>query len=226
MIYIIPTKRGIGVELWGTHGDLNLFYEVISDFWNDEGLLGKEGFDNRDELISGFSYELRKAKDGRRLKRGKNHIFPYEEIEYLGMRISWVQFLFFISAIKYNMQFYETNKLHISTILQIDFWLEKAMNSYDELGATDLIPLIDRGLYGANEYIYQYMRSINLEYFLLGGGKRPFRKLSKILRRGVYLTPEYGAYRKQLEEDAKRLNCKASELEIDDNDIDYDSIKW
>jgi len=29
MIYIIPTKRGMGVELWGNYDDLNSLYEVI-----------------------------------------------------------------------------------------------------------------------------------------------------------------------------------------------------
>lgn len=59
MIYIIPTKGGLGVEIWGTSEDLHNFYEVISKFWNDENKLGKKGFKNRDNLISGFSYEIR-----------------------------------------------------------------------------------------------------------------------------------------------------------------------
>ncbi|MEM6525951.1 MAG: hypothetical protein AAF693_19285 [Bacteroidota bacterium] len=226
MIYIIPTKKGMGVEIWGTYGDLNNFYEVIGKFWNDENYLNKSGFENRDKLISGFSYEIRKAKDSQRLRTNENHLYPHEEVVYLGTQISWVHFLFSLTAIKYNMRFYETNKLDISTILQIEFWLEKAMNSYDELGGNELIPFIDDALYGANEYIYQCMRTTNLEYFLLAGGKKAFRKLPEILKRGIFYTDEYKEYHKRLEADAERLNCKPSELEIDDDHIDYEGIKW
>jgi len=56
MIYIIPTKRGLGVQIWGTFDDLTTFYNVIGNFWNQEDFLNKKGFDNRDKLISGFSY--------------------------------------------------------------------------------------------------------------------------------------------------------------------------
>ena len=44
------------------------------------------------------------------------------------------------------------------------------MNDYDEVGAKNLIGFIDDGLYGGNDYIYQCMRSVNIDYFLLGGG--------------------------------------------------------
>ena len=226
MIYLIPTKRGVGVEIWGTHGDFNILYEVIGTFWNDENHSGSPGFESRNQSISAFSYEIRKAKEGQRLKRETNHLYPYEQVEYFGTQISWVHFLFSMAAIKYNMQFYETTKLDASTILQIEFWLEKAMNSFDEVGARALIPFINDGIHGANEYIYQYMRSINLEFFLLGGGKRAFRQLPQILRKGIFYSEQYNAFKAELEADAERLNCKVADLEIDDDDFDYDGIKW
>ena len=55
----------------------------------------------------------------------------------------------------------------------------------------NLIGFIEDGLYGANNYIYQYMRSINLDYYLLGGGKSAFRKLPNLLRKGIFFTNEY-----------------------------------
>jgi hypothetical protein len=70
------------------------------------------------------------------------------------------------------------------------------------------------------------MRSINLDYYLLGGGKEAFRKLPSLLRKGVSHSNEYKAYQKFLEREAKRLNCKATDLEINDGEIDYEKIKW
>ena len=105
MIYLVPTKKGLGVEIWGTYDDLNSLYEVISKFWNDEHNLNKKGFDNRDKLISGFSYEIRKAKDNSRIERKSSH-FSLEASKYLGTQISWVHFLFSLTALKYNMSSY------------------------------------------------------------------------------------------------------------------------
>lgn len=225
MIYIIPTKRGLGVEIWGTYDDLNNFYEVIGKFWNDEDKTNKKGFDNRDTLISGFSYEIRKAKDGSRLKRNRGH-FSFEEHDHFGAQISWVHFLFSLTALKFNMRYAETNKFDISQMLLIEFWLEKAMNSYDEVGARALIGFIEDGLYGGNNHIYQCMRSINFDFFLLGGGKKAFRKLPNLLKRGVFYTEEYKDYEKFLEAEAKNLNCKISDLELSDDDFDYENLKW
>ena len=223
MIYIVPTKKGFGVEIWGTYDDLSNFYEVLGKFWNDENRLVK-GAENRDKLISGFSYEIRKAKEGSRLKRNSSH-FSLEKQKYFGTQISWVHFLFSLTAIKYNMRFYEANKFDISMILQIEFWLEKAMNSYDEIGAKNLIGFIDDGLYGANSYIYHFMRSINQDVFMLGGGKRAFRKISDLLKRGIYFTNEYKEYEAFLKKEAERLNCEINEMEINDDDINYE-IEW
>ncbi len=225
MLYIIPTKKGMGVELWGTYEDLDLLYDTIGKFWNDENYLNKKGFESRDKLISGFSYEIRKTKDNQRLSRATSH-FSIEKQTYYGAQISWVHILFSMAAIKYNMRFYETNKLDIATIIQVEFWLERAMNSYDEVGAKELIGYIDDGLYGANDYIYQYMRSINLDYFLLDGGKRAFRQLPKLLKRGIFYTSEYKEYASYLEKEATRLNCEITDLEINDDHIDYENMKW
>lgn len=89
MIYIEPTKRGIGVKIWGTFGDLNTLYEVIGKFWDNEHSFDKEGFDSRDKVISIFSYDIRKAQEGLRLKKKAGDSF-FEEGPYFGTQISWV----------------------------------------------------------------------------------------------------------------------------------------
>lgn len=225
MIYIVPTKRGLGVELWGTYEDLANFYEVIGKFWNDEAKSTKKDFENRDNLISSFSYEIRKAKDGSRLKRTTSH-FSFEQQEYFGTQLSWVHILFSLTAIKFNMSSCETTKFDISQILVIEYWLEKSMNDFDEVGAKNLVGFIEGGLFGGNKFIYQCMRSINVDFFLLGGGKKSFRQLPNLLKRGIYFTDEYKQYETFLQEEAKRLNCDVSELEINDANIDYENNKW
>lgn len=227
VIYTIPTKRGIGVEIWGTYDDLSNLYEVIGKFWDyqSQDLPEFNGAENRDMLMSSFSYEIRKAKEQSRMKRTSNH-FSFEQQEYFGTRISWVQMLFSLAALKYNMRLRETNKFDIAMILQIEFWLEKSMLSFDGDKAQRLVGFIEDGIYGANDCIYQCMRSVNLEFLRLGGGKKAFRLLPQLLQRAVYSTEEYKDYRDFLNADAKRLGCEPSELELNDDDFEYHKIKW
>lgn len=220
MLYMIPTKKGMGVELWGTHNDLDALYSFIGKFWDSENHLYHEGVESRDKLISVLSYDVRIAKSNRALFRTKSH-FSSEKQDYCGVQISWVQLLFCLAAIKYNMKFYPTNKLDVSIILQLEYWLEKAMINYDAIGAKKLIGFIEGGIYGANEYIYHYWRIVNFDFFILGGGKRAFRQLPKLLKRGVYYTPQYLEYASYLEKEAEQFDCEVLDLEIDDDHVDY-----
>lgn len=70
------------------------------------------------------------------------------------------------------------------------------------------------------------MRSINLDYFLLEGGKRAFRKLPELLKRGIFYSEEYQDYQAFLRKESKRLNCEISDMEINDDRIDYENLKW
>lgn len=226
MIYTLATKRGIGVEIWGTYEDLNNFYKIISKFWNKEKYYyNKEEFINRDNLISSFSYEIRKAKEGFRLIRKNSH-FSLTEKEYYGVQITWVHFIFSLAAIKFNMQFYETNKFDISQFLHVEFCLEESLNSFDPFVAAQIIPFINSSILTANKYIYQYMLYINYDYLRLKGGKSAFKKLPELLKIGIIFTEKYKEYENFLKSEANRLNVNIYDLELDGDDIDFDNLKW
>jgi len=225
MFYILPTKRGIGVEIWGTRNDLATLYDVFGRFWGEENNHIDKGYDSRDRIISGFAYELRKGYEGRRLVNKTNH-FLTEDIEYFGTQLSWVHVLFSINALRYNSRFIETTKFGISIFLQFEYWLEKAMNKYDEIGAKFLVPFITDGIYSGNEHLYLYMRRIDIDYLLMNGGKIAFRQLPKLLNRAVFNTKEYKSYLCQLEKDATKFGCKISELELNDDAVDYEKLRW
>ncbi|MDR6919550.1 DUF6904 family protein [Chryseobacterium sp. 2987] len=225
MLYIIPTKHGLGAEIWGTFEDLNNLYDLILKFWGDEDIADDEGYETREKTLSGLSYEIRKAKDGMRLKRDGNH-FIYSGSEYYGTTVSWVQFLFSLTALKFNMRYSETCKFDISQILLIEYWLERAMHTYDEIGAVKLKGFLNDALFGGSRYLYLCMRSVNFDFLTLGGGKRAFRKLPDLLRRGIYATEEYWAYEKFLIEEANKYSCQVSGLEFNDDDFDYGTIRW
>lgn len=225
MFYILPTKKGIGVEIWGTRNDLETLYDIFGRFWGEENYYLDRGFETRDKIISGFAYELRKGYEGSRLVRKNNH-FSTEDIEYFGTQLSWVHVLFSINALRYNSRFFETTKFEISIFLQFEYWLEKAMSEYDEIGAKLLLQFITDGIHVGNEHLYLYMRSIDIDYLLMNGGKTSFRQLPKLLNRAVIYTEDYKLYLRQLEKDAKKFKCKISELEFNDDEVNYEKIKW
>ncbi len=225
MFYIIPTKRGLGVELWGSYDDIRTIHSIIGKFWNQEAFLAKKGFDNRDKLISGFSYVIRKAYEGSQLTRVHGH-YSYEQIPQFGCQISWIHFLFSLSALRTNMHYIESDKYDLGIFLQLEHELEIAMRKFDEQGARQLQHFISDGIYMANPYLYQFMRSINADYFELRGGKTAFRKLSKMLKRAMYGTDKYNEYNAFLTVEAQRLNCDINDLELTDDHIDYENIKW
>lgn len=152
MFYLIPTKRGLGVELWGTYNDLRNIYNVISNFWDQERLTGKD-MDDGDSIIGSFLYEIRKGHDGRRLKRERDH-FMHTELPYFGLKVSWVHILFSMHAVRHNMRIVESNKFDLAIMLQLEYWLERAMDSFDEIGARDLKPYIGSGIYQSIPNLY------------------------------------------------------------------------
>jgi len=225
MFYFIPTKRGLGVELWGSYDDLRTIYEVIWKFWAKDNFAEKEGFKNRDKLISGFVHEIRKAYEGSRLTRAHSHFMP-DPVDHFGCQFSWVHVIFSINAIRFNMRFFESTKLDLGLMLQIEYWLEDAMQNFDPEGSKSIITYLSGGIEQSNPYLYQFMRSINADYFELRGGKKAFRNLAELLRRAVYGTEEYKTYNIYLKSEAEKLKCEIGDLELSDDHIDYDKLTW
>lgn len=224
MIYAVPTKKGIGVELWGTRADLEYLYDVISKFWGDDIPAGIRGSEDKDNLISSFSYELRKASYGSRLMRDTSHYY-FEETPYYGFKVSWVHILFTVATIKYNTKMVQTNKADIAMILLIEYWVEKAMKDYDPIGAIALLPYFDDAIYAGNEYLYLYMRHINLRFFEMKGGKISFRKLGDLMRTAVYSSDEYKELLNFLRSEAKNHKCQIQDMELNDDNEIYE-IEW
>jgi hypothetical protein len=124
------------------------------------------------------------------------------------------------------MRYLETNKLELSLFMQFEFWLEKSAIEYDKKGGIKLEPFFSAGDFGGNERIYQLLNGINVDFLILNGGKKAFRKLPELLRRGIPFTHEYREYEIFLKQEAKRQNCEVHELSVNDNHIDYENLKW
>lgn len=134
------------------------------------------------------------SSEGARLKRPTGH-FSMEDLQYLGTQISWVHFLSTLAGLKYAMNYQGMSEMDVALILQLEYWLEKAM------------------------------RFTNTDFITLGGGKRAFRKLPELLKKGVVGNDEYHDYKDVLMKEAKRLNCTIDNLEIMDDHVNYE-MPW
>jgi len=224
MFYTVPTKGGLGIELWGTYDDLNTLYSVIGKFSNNEELKPVPGSKNRDKIISGLSYEIRNALQGNRLIR-ESALFCGEAVPQFGCEISWPHMLFSLAVLRYNAHFVAPGKFDLGIFLMLEHWLQKSMEEFDQQGAVLLSPFLEGAIHTANPCLYQYMRSVNMEYFLLGGGTESFRKLPKLLKRTQHPGSAYDNYMEFLTNEAARLKCDASKLEFEEENSLYE-IEW
>src|SRR5690606_21747216 len=112
-------------------------------FWDPERLTGKD-MDDGGTIIGSLLYVIRKGYDGRRLKRERDHI-THSELPYFRLKVSWMHILFSMHAVRHNMLIVESNKFDLAIMLQLEYWLERAMDSFDKIGARDLKPHIDSG---------------------------------------------------------------------------------
>ncbi len=225
MIYTIPTKKGLGIELWGTYSDLECLHDVVGNFWGNEDFETIKGFASREMVIRIFSYEIRKAFQECREISKQNH-YTLEPAKYLGTKISWPHMLFSLSAIRFNMRFYQSNKRDLSILMYLDYCLEKSMIKFDPVGADKLKRFMSGGIDADNEYLYQFYRNIEVQYFRFSGGKRAFRRLPDLLEQAISCTRGYDSCLAMLKQEAKRLNCGIESLEINSSDIDYENMKW
>ena len=224
MLYTVATKKGLGIEVWGTKEDLESLYDIISKFWDNESLSNLSGYEDKNNLIINFSYKIRKAFSGARLEKKQRHC-PLEQTSYLGFLISWPNIMFVLSALKYNMSMTETTKLDVGVMFQLEYWVEKSMNEYDPKGAISMQPFLNGAIYQGYDQLYWLMRHINRQFFELGGGKLSFRKLEDLMKISVAFSPAYEEFVNFLHIQAKESQCRIEDLEFDEDETVYE-IEW
>lgn len=224
MLYATYTKGGMGAQIWGTYDDLRTFYEIIGKFWNITEFQRVGAFENRNELIGTFSYEVRKCMNGQRLSR-RGSWFSQGDSQLYGFEISWVHLFFSLAALKENWNFIPPNKLDLSFFYSLEYWLECALDGYDSTTAHKVKPYLQGSIYGNNPYLYQFMCQLNLNFFSLGGGKQAFRKLPELLRASSYATAEFNQLSAYVQQEAKRLDLTPEKFKIPEDEEVY-AIQW
>ncbi len=99
MICAEPTKQLGGVVIWGDAWELDALYELVHRVASDTGPLAPITA----QFLSGFAYDIRKAKEGERLKRQAKR---WDDVKSIyGVEIVWVYLLLQLGILRAGAAF-------------------------------------------------------------------------------------------------------------------------
>ena len=222
MLQAYPTKNGTGVSIFGDYGDLKSLYETVHDIASalDENNKSQKG---QHLLLMNFAYEIRKGYSGQRLTDEVS--FPGENytLHYYGFQLVWTDILIFISALRHNAGYIQTERLHQAGMYLLEYVVERALHEYDQTGAAEIKNFIARGIAVSTEYAFIIYQAIHLEYVADRAGKTRFRKIPKLLTNYFNTwAPEFKGLIASFEQSAREQKCEVTDLEFQD----FPEIKW
>lgn len=217
-----PTKNGTGISIYGDYGDLKALYETahgIAKAIDGESIESKAQTD----LLMNFAYEIRKAYSGQRLNI--KHIFEGDdkELSYYGFHCVWTDLLIFISVLRHNSGYIQTDKLQQANLYLLEYLIEKALFEYDAEGADSIKNFIGQKINITHKYAFILYQVLHLTFITEKGGKKRFRNIPHLINNHFSeYQEEYKALIQTLEESAKEQNCHITDLEF----ADFPEINW
>lgn len=221
MLQAYPTKKGTGIEIYGTRDDLVVLYETVHKIANtlDEyNKFQKAQF----QLLMNFAYEIRKGYEGSRLV---NDIPSEDEtkIRFYGFQLVWTDVLIFISTLRHNAGYLKTDRLDQANMYILEYITEKALFAYDAEGANNIRNFIGQRIDITNKLSFVIYQALQIKYVTSPAGKKRFRNIPNLLiTHFSEWLPEYKSLVHSLEISAKEHNCDITDLEFDD----FPEIKW
>ena len=222
MLQSYPTKNGTGLSIFGHSGDLNILHDTIHHFANtldDDKNPQKSQF----QLLMNFAYEVRKASSGQRLT--DKFIYSGDNIEHTsyGFQLVWTDVLIFISTLRRNAGYCQSDKIHQANLYILEFIVEKALFDYDPEGANQIKDFIARGINTNNDFAFILYQALHIKFVSDKPGKTRFRKIPKLIRGHFSEWEEdYKVLIASFQQSAKDQKCEVSDLEFSD----FPEIVW
>ncbi|MUP39729.1 DUF6904 family protein [Labilibaculum euxinus] len=222
MLQGYPTKNGTGISIFGDYGDLNSLYSTVHEIANslDEY---NERLKAQHQLLMNFAYEIRKAYSGQRLTDKLIFNGDDKEMHYYGFQCVWTDILIFISALRHNAGYVQTDKLQQANMYMLEYVVERALFEYDSEGANFIQHFIGQRINVTNKYAFIIYQALHIKFVSDRQGKKRFRNIPKLI--GDYFSEwrqEYKDLIASFEISAKEQNCKITDLEFND----FPEIKW
>lgn len=221
MLKGFTTKNGTGITIYGDYVDLKTIHNVIAKI---SERVAKEEDNPLFIALMDFSYEVRKAYSGQRLKE-KITFDEFEAIEYYGFQYLWTDLIIFIKVLRHEASFAILNELDQSTLYLIEHTAKTSLSQYDLEGAAKLNNLFDYGINILDNLLIQILEYVNILYLSQKPSKTRFRNLAQLI------TSHFSGHTKEGKEIRDLLNYKAKEINLEPNKIKFDekefpSIIW
>lgn len=222
MLQGYPTKNGTGISIFGDYGDLNGLYSTIHEIANslDENNVRLKA---QNQLLMNLAYEIRKAYSGQRLKDTLIFSGDDKEMQYYGFQCVWTDILIFISVLRHNAGYVQTDKFQQANLYMLESVVEKALFDFDPVGANSIQYFIGQRINITNQYAFIIYQSLHLKFVSASSGKKRFRNIPQLI--GDHFSEyrqEYKDLIRSLEISAKEQNCEITDLEFKD----FPDIKW
>lgn len=222
MLQAFPTKNGTGVSIYGDFGDLNCLYDTVHAI---AGRLDEENEwqKGQNQLLMNFAYEIRKGFSGNRLTEAFRYPGEDHTLHYYGFQAVWTDMFLFIAALRHNAGFVQTDKVHQASLYMLEHVIERALEAYDPVGASELKKYIGRGIPIYSEYVFLIYQALHIDFVSMRGGKPRFRKIPRMLSN--YFSewaPEYKTLLAHLQKSADANKCRIIDLTLSD----FPDIRW
>lgn len=221
MLQAHPTKKGTGIEIYGTHDDLVTLYHTVHKIATT-----LDEYNNfhkaQSQLLMNFAYEIRKGYDGCRLVSDTT---SDDEIvtRLYGFQLVWTDILIFISTLRHNAGYLKTNRLDQANMYILEDVTEKALFAYDAEGANEIKNFIGQRIDITNKLSFIIYQALQIKYVTSPSGKKRFRNIPNLLITHFSgWLPEYKEFVHSLELSAKDNKCEITDLEFKD----FPDIKW
>lgn len=222
MLQGYPTKGGTGISIFGDYGDLNSLYSMVHEIANslDESNIRLKA---QSQLLMNFAYEIRKAYSGQRLTDILTFSGDDKEMHYYGFHCVWTDMLIFISTLRHNAGYVQTDKLFQANLYMLEYVVEKAMFDYDPQGANIIQHFIGQRINITNQYAFIIYQALHITFVSAKPGKKRFRNIPLLI--GDHFSEYRQDYKdliQSFEISAKEQNCEITDLEFND----FPEIKW
>jgi hypothetical protein len=222
MLLAYPTKRGTGLSIFGDYGDLTNLYRTVHEVASslDENNIRCKG---QNQLLMNFAYEIRKAYSGERLMDEVKFVGDNHELHYYGFQLIWTDVLIFISVLRHNAGFIQTNKLDQANMYQLEHAIEKALFDYDPEGANEIQHFIGQRINITNKFAFIIYQALHIKFATSTSGKKRFRNIPKLI--GDHFSEwkqEYKDLIYSFEKSAIEQKCEVIDLEF----ADFPEIVW
>lgn len=217
MIHATPTKRGVGVTIYGDFLDFESLHRTI------HAIIDAAPLDERykEDRLLFLAYEVRHAYSGH---REKITVDSETENTYFGTRLTWPEILFEVAILRRCAAFCENTKEHLSNLHRIEYCLEQALLGYDQKAGSEAVSAFRNIPLFTENFSLEFVSVRTYDYiFNCGAGKMRFRRLPAILTSLHDLSPEYKKFHVVVNKQAKRLGVHINELE---DTRDWGEFEW